>query len=89
MKAEEEEGGGWRIKVKDVGRDTGTWLAFTGCSSCANFGAAARSAPGSGDVSPSFSLFLCAVCISTDARRDLTALWTRCVLLTFHLCKSG
>ena len=41
MKAEEEDGGGWRIKVKDVGGDTGMRLAFTGWSSYANFGTAA------------------------------------------------
>lgn len=33
-------GGGWRIKLKCVGREAGRWFVFTSGSSCANFGAA-------------------------------------------------
>lgn len=57
-------GGGWRIKLKCVGREAGRWFVFTSGSSCSNFGAAiCNTHYGRGCLSFFFYLFLGALCI--------------------------
>lgn len=55
----QSRGGGWRIKLKGVGREAGRWFVFTSGSSCANFGAAICSTRYVRECLSSFFIYFC------------------------------